>query len=282
MGGDLHCHTKLSDGSASIEEVVSMAKKLGVTTIAVTDHDTQSGVIRAKNLGERIGVTVIEGLEMSCYDYKRGNNVHLLCYMPDHPARLEGVCKKTLDSRKEAHLKAVDILKKRFPIFTDMVLKRSQGSTCIYKQHIMHAIIDCGYTDRFYGKIYDFCFGRDGIAKTHIEYPDCFEVLKLIHDAGGIAVMAHPYEYNGTEVLEELIEAGLDGIECYHPSANEEQTKELVAIADRYKLLKTGGSDFHGMYDSRNITIGKYRTPDEDVQKLLNYKHKKSRSKAQA
>lgn len=269
MAGDLHCHTKLSDGSAALEEIIMMAKRLKIDTIAVTDHDTQSGCSRAALIAKPYGIKVLHGLEISAYDYERKRNVHILCYEPEFPNRLEGLIKQTLDRRREAHKEAIAKVQKRFPINAEMVVRRSQGSTCIYKQHIMHAIIDSGCTDRMYGKAYELCFGKDGIAKTSIEYPDVFEVLELIHDSNGIAVLAHPYSYDSMELLPKLIEKGLDGIEVWHPTCSEEQIATLTEIANKHNLIKTGGSDFHGMYDSKVHTIGKCTTPDEEIDKIL-------------
>ena len=96
MSGDLHCHTRLSDGSMGIEEIIALAKARGVETIAITDHDCLAGTVRAKIIGERNGVRVITGVELSAIDGETGNFVHILCYLPDSPDRLEGLCHKIL------------------------------------------------------------------------------------------------------------------------------------------------------------------------------------------
>lgn len=90
MGGDLHCHTRLSDGSLGIEDLILLAKKLKIETIAITDHDCLAGTVRGKVIGERHGVQVIPGVEISCVDPKRERRAHLLCYLSDSPDRLEG------------------------------------------------------------------------------------------------------------------------------------------------------------------------------------------------
>ena len=102
VAADLHCHTKMSDGSASIDEVVLMAKKLGLKTIAVTDHDTFAGATRACVYGRRQGIEVIHGAEISCIDSARGRKVHILCYLCQNPDRLEGVFKRTKERRQRA------------------------------------------------------------------------------------------------------------------------------------------------------------------------------------
>lgn len=277
MPADLHCHTKLSDGSASIEELVYMARRMGLAAIAVTDHDTQAGVARAVLMAKKYGVTVIPGVELSAYDYERGRKVHLLCYLPDSPGRLEGLCKQTLDSRSKANRKAAEFVIQHFPVSADMINKRATGSTALYKQHIMHALVDAGCSDRIFGRMFDFLFGKEGKARVPVEYPDVFEVLALAKDAGGIAVLAHPYAYDSLELLPELAEKGLDGVEAWHPRQTEEQSAELERLAGEMGLLLTGGTDFHGGYSPRVQKLGKFVTPDEHLKKLLEYKHKRKK-----
>ena len=102
MSCDLHCHTKLSDGSVGIEELISLAKRRGLKAIAITDHDTFAGAIRGVNIGKRLGITVIPGAELSAIDPATGRKVHIVCYNCEVAARLEGVCHRTLESRKKA------------------------------------------------------------------------------------------------------------------------------------------------------------------------------------
>ena len=202
MAADLHCHTKLSDGSVAIDELVILAKNKGIPTIAVTDHDTFAGATRAKIFGQRHGVEVIHGAEISTFDYQRKRLVHLLCYMCEHPARLEGLFGKILANRRKAVSIALQKVMRLYPITPEMVAKRAQGSTAIYKQHIMQTLVDAGYADKMYGPLYDKLFNwKIGIAKTNIEYPDVFEVLEQIHDAGGVAVLAHPAVYDTYALL---------------------------------------------------------------------------------
>jgi len=101
MIGDLHCHTTLSDGSLGIEDIIVQAKKTGIDFISITDHDTMSSINRAKVLGERYGVQTIPGVELSAWDKKRNRKVHILCYAPQKPDRLEGLCIKSCEIRRK-------------------------------------------------------------------------------------------------------------------------------------------------------------------------------------
>lgn len=279
MYGDLHCHTKLSDGSLGIEDIITLAKKRGVETIAITDHDCLAGTVRGKIIGERFGVNVIPGVELSATDTKTGKKVHLLCYLSDMPDRLEGLChRNSLARKKAAHIMMLQAAKK-FNLTTEFIIKCATGSTNIYKQHIMQALMECGYTTTIYGELYDKLFSPQSPENILItpKYPDIQEVLTAIHDAGGIAVLAHPFMFDNLDSLDRLIANGLDGIEVWHPSANEEQQEQLKKIAAKNKLVMTGGTDFHGLYNQQSISIGDVGAPDDAVSKLLSYKAKQKR-----
>lgn len=281
MASDLHCHTKISDGSMGIEELVSIAKRRGLSTISVTDHDTTAAATRAVIIGRRQGMHVIHGVEFSTMDTARGKKAHLLCYLCDTPDRLEGMCRRISESRKTAALGMVRKVMRYYPITSELIVRCATGSTNIYKQHIMHALMDAGYTDSIYGELYDKLFSpENGCALVKTEYPDTREIMDLIHSAGGIAVLAHPVAYHNEELMEELAESGLDGVEVWHPDHTEEDVSRLSAFAADKGLLTTGGSDFHGMYTRRVRPLGSTSMPDECVQSLLNYKDKRRKKNA--
>lgn len=279
MRGDLHCHTKLSDGSLGIEDLITFAKKRGIEAIAITDHDCLAGTVRGKIIGDRFGVQVIPGVELSATDTKTGKKVHLLCYLSDAPDRLEGLChRNSLARKKAAHYMMLQVAK-RYPVAAELIVKCATGSTNIYKQHIMQALMECGFSRDIYGEMYHKLFDKDSPESVLVtpKYPDIEEVLTAIHDAGGIAVLAHPYFFDNLDSLPRLIENGLDGIEVWHPCATEEQQAELKKIATKNKLLMTGGTDFHGLYNLDPVSIGDVLTPDDAMAKLLGYKAKQKR-----
>ena len=273
VASDLHCHTKISDGSMGIEELIALAKRRGLSYIAVTDHDTTAGATRAVVIGRRQKLNVIHGVEFSTMDTQRGRKVHLLCYLCDAPDRLEGMCRRIGESRKKAALAMVRKVMRYYPITPELIVKCATGSTNIYKQHIMHALMDAGYADSIYGELYDKLFapGR-GLALVEAEYPDTREILELIHSAGGIAVLAHPPVYDSDQALEELTALGLDGVEVWHPRHTEEQARQYAAYARDHGLLMTGGTDFHGMYTAAARPMGSTAVPEECVQALLAHK----------
>ena len=281
MKGDLHCHSKLSDGSQGIEDIIAMSKKMNLNFVAITDHDTMSSHSRAKIVGDRYGVQIIPAVEFSAFDYQRGRRVHILCYMPLKPDRLEGMCIKICESRKKSGNEMAKKVMRLFPISPESITRHSASSKSVYKQHIMHALMDAGYTDSIYGELYDKLFSpENGCALVKTEYPDTREIMDLIHSAGGIAVLAHPVAYHNEELMEELAEAGLDGIEVWHPDHTEEDISRLSAFAASKGLLVTGGSDFHGMYTRHVRPLGSTSMPDECVQALLGFKDKRRKKNA--
>lgn len=279
MSGDLHCHTRLSDGTLGIEDLIAFAKKKGLETIAITDHDCLAGTVRSKVIGARHGIQVIPGVELSSTDTETGKQVHILCYLPDAPDMLEGLCKRNSLARKKASHFMMLQTAKRFPISTEFIIKCATGSTNLYKKHIMQALIECGYSDSFNGELYKSLFSKSSENNILIEakYEDVKNVIDSIHTAGGIAVLAHPYASDCVDEIAKYVEYGIDGIEVFHPSADEEQQANLKKIAAKHKLLMTGGSDFHGLYNTYKVSLGDYSTPDDCLHALLTYKSKQKR-----
>ena len=284
MAADLHCHTKLSDGSVGIEDLIVIAQKSGINTIAITDHDCLAGTVRGQVIGKRHGVTVIPGVELSAFDNEVGKKVHILSYLAEKPDRLEGLCKRTSVARKRAGQIMMLKVASRFPVSNDFIINHASGSTNLFKQHIMHALMDAGYTNKIYGDLYDALFSPESETNllAPVKYPDVKDVIDEIHNAGGIAVLAHPSLYDNFDEIDKYIEMGLDGIEVWHPEASDEDIEKLSTICKKNKILMTGGSDFHGIYGRKTVTLGTCSTPDEHVDKLMGYKAKKKRAQRKA
>ena len=284
MGADLHCHTRLSDGSMGIDNLIVLAKKQGIQTIAITDHDCLAGNVRGMRIGEQHGIRVLPGVELSATDHARGTKAHILCYLPDSPDRLEGLCRRNLLESKKASQYMIVKTALQYPVTPEFIIKCAAGSTGVYKQHIAHALLESGLTERIYGDVYRELFSPDSEKNVLREanYPEPREIVEAIHDAGGIAVLAHPALYHNMELLDELIAEGLDGVEVWHPSADEETIETLRKIAKKNGLLMTGGSDFHGMYGVGSVSVGACLTPDENLELLLSYKARRRRKLARA
>jgi len=280
MIGDLHCHTKLSDGSMSIDDVLFYAKRAGLDFVGITDHDTMAGLTRAAIIGKRLGIGVVPGVEFSCYDYKRSRKVHLLCYYPLHPDRLEGICAHTNELRQKAGQEMLTRVMRLYPITAEHVLRYSSGSKAIYKPHIMSALMDLGYCAQIYGDTYRQLFDPvAGQCYQPIDYPDIFQVAQVVQQSGGIGVLAHPGVYRSFEVGEELAAAGLlDGLERYYPRCKREDWLWIEGMLERYPdLIATGGTDFHGYYAPDPNPLATCITDEENLSKL--FKRKRERRK---
>ena len=271
MKADLHCHTTISDGSLGISDVIMQAERDGVDCLAITDHDSLASLSRSSVLGVRHNVKIIPAAEFSAFDSSRKKKVHILCYCPKKPDRLEGLCLRTSEGRmKLGKSLAMKVLEK-YPISLESILRYSAGSKAIYKCHIMHALMDYGYTTELYGDVYDEIFdSKEGVCSEADFYPDVKFVLTLIKASGGIPVLAHPKVFESLDLLEELAKEGLiDGAEVYHSSADEKYRRDVAEICGKYGLIQTGGSDFHGFYNHYPIQIGSLTTEEEQLEKIL-------------
>ncbi len=284
MAADLHCHTKLSDGSVGIEDLIVIAQKSGIDTISITDIDCLAGTVRGQVIGKRYDVRIIPGVELSAIDSEAGKQVNILCYLADTPDRLEGLCRRTSVARKRSAQLMMLKVASRFPISSDFIISHASGSTNLFKQHIMHALMDAGYTNEIYGELYDALFSPDSETNilAPVKYPEVTEVLEEIHNANGIAILAKPIENDNVAEIDKYVELGLDGVEVWHPSASDEDIEMLAGICKKKKLLQTGGSDFQGLYGKRTVTLGSCTTPDEHFDKLMGYKAKKKRAQRKA
>lgn len=266
---DLHCHTVLSDGSLEVEQVTKLAACRGVDVLALTDHDTLSGGLSAQELGDLYGVKIIPGVEISAVDNKRNRKVHILCYYPNEKA-VESVISEIREKRSTAMKEVIPKILERFPMPEEMILHNTQKSTSIYKQHVMHALMNAGYASEIFGEVFTSIFGKGGFAEIKVNYPDVHQILAELKNTGGTYIMAHPSEYKSLELLEELFKKNfLDGAEVYHPKNSEEDKEEILRLCKKYNKITTGGTDFHGFYSGKRPTVGTFLTPKEEYEKIL-------------
>lgn len=277
MIGDLHCHTKASDGSMSVDEIVFYAKRAGIDFLAITDHDTRASVKRAEILGARYGVRIIDGVEFSAIDSKRSRKVHILAYLPKNPDRLERMCKYTLKRRTQAGMEMIQKVMQLYPVTAEHIARYYSGSQSIYKQHVIHALMDLGYDSKICGDLMKDLFDeKTGRCYSYVEYPDVYKALDLIHSSGAVAVLAHPTTYKSMDLFKELTEKKLiDGVEMYHPRNSKEDMAEIKRIADEANLIITGGTDFHGYYTSKVNPLATCITQENSINRIFELSSKK-------
>lgn len=276
---DLHVHTKTSDGSLTAREVISLAKKNGITHMAITDHDTTQGLKDALDLGNEIGVKIIPGIEISAYDFARKKKVHILGFNiePEHPA-LTTLCAPLVLNRNQALFDTVQsLISVGYDLSWEKVQKYAEGGTGVYKQHIMHALLDRGYCESIYCDLYKTLF-------THIslEYVDVAAAIQAVREAGGLAVLAHPGLTHSFEGIEEWVELGLAGIEVFHPAHNLNDIERSLQYARTNHLIITGGSDYHGFYGEIYVEPGCPDLGHECIRELAAGKSKILESKVGA
>ena len=243
---DLHTHSTASDGTLSPEGVIDAAQRCGLTAIALTDHDTMDGVAPARAAGERLGVRVIAGVELSAFH--DDHEVHLLAL---HLTHLETLQRRLGELRASRHVRAEKIVEKLntlgIPVTIDEVLLQSNGGA-VGRPHIARALIARGVVHEFRDAFTRY-LGTAGSAFVPKEHFSIEDAIAIAHEAGALAIWAHPGDGGRRERLEPLVAAGLDGLEIRHPSHSSEDSKRLQALADFFNLVPSGGSDWHGAPD---------------------------------
>ena len=247
---DLHVHTTVSDGSDAFTEALAQAAERHITHIAFTNHDTTSGLDTAIDLGEAYGVEVIGGVEISAWDAVRERKVHVLGFglASDSPA-VEALCAPVLKRRTENSKWQLDrLLEAGYALDVDRVCAIASASTALYKQHLMAALTGEPYGSDAYQTLYRTLFKGSGICARDIEYVDARDAVAAIVEDGGVAVLAHPGQLDSYAIVDDLAACGLRGIEKYHPEHGLKDWAACAMLADRYGLVCTGGSDYHGRF----------------------------------
>jgi len=264
---DLHTHSTASDGKLRPSEVVHLAAQLGMTTIALTDHDTTDGVIEAQRAGVELGLEVIAGIEINS-EGEHGD-AHLLGYFVD-PS--EPTLQEHLEAIRDARVgRAKGMLKKLaelgMPLEWKRVMAMAGDAVSIARPHVARAMVEAGYVATTQ-EAFDKYISNDGPAYVNRLRLTMAEAIGLIHGAGGAAVIGHPAQSKLVHLIPQLVEAGLDGVEVYYPDHTPEQQEELLEIAARYNLVATGGSDFHTLDDPSHGMLGSVDVPEVVVEQL--------------
>ncbi|MEW9697834.1 PHP domain-containing protein [Paenibacillus sp. SI8] len=246
---DLHTHTTASDGTQKPAANVQMAFDAGLGAIAITDHDTVSGVAEALKAGEQLGIEVVPGVEISTV--ARNQDIHVLGYYiqtsdPQFLQRLESL-RETRDRRNEMIIARLQELGLRITldeVMLEVESIKTKGDT-VGRPHIAAVLLKKGYVASI-SEAFDRYLGKGAAAFANPPRIEPATAIQWIHEAGGAAVLAHPGIYHDDELVEAIIAQGLDGIEAYHSDHSPEDEARYLQLAERYGLLVTAGSDFHG------------------------------------
>jgi predicted metal-dependent phosphoesterase TrpH len=256
---DLHVHSVWSDGSLSVPKLVRFAKALGLGALSITDHDTMAGQGEALEEGKRQGIKIIPGVEVSALDGETGRKVHILGYLVEDAEGLTRACLPYLGDRGRANREAGKLIRAAgYPVEDEEFAAYAGKGGILYRQHLMHALADRGYTQSIYGPLYKALFGPGGLAAVKSAYMAVGEAVRLIKDCGGYPVLAHPFMYDSLALTPKLVEHGLTGIECWHHTQTPERERLVREMAALYGLFLTGGSDFHGLYSEKPLSPGSF------------------------
>ena len=257
---DLHIHTDHSDGRQTPVEVVDAGLSLGLKAMAITDHDVVSGSIEATRYARDKNIEIVTGIELSASE--AGEDIHMLGYFID-PANeaLVKTLQKFRRIRRERGKKMVDRLAKiGIHIDYDDIVRKA-GKAALGRPHLAEALFEGDHVST-YNDAFRKYLGLHGPVYVPKAKLTPREAIALIHDAGGLAVMAHPALTNEDDKIEELAAAGMDGIEIFHPTHNAAARKRYRRIAEKLGLVLTGGSDSHNR-KGRYGDIGDQKVPLE-------------------
>jgi 3',5'-nucleoside bisphosphate phosphatase len=263
---DLHLHSRFSDGTFSPEELVGHGVRLGFAALALTDHDSVEGCAPMAELCKAAGITFISGTELTAEH--KDTELHILGYFVDtqNQKLLTEIARFQVVRQKRIHQMVAKLNELNMPVKAEDVFAlancKSPG-----RPHVARALIKaklCGSMD----EVFERFLKKNRPAWVPKARISALEGIELVHQAGGLAIMAHPGLNRTDDVIPALVDAGLDGIECFHTKHSAAMSERYLKIADKYHLLVTGGSDCHGFSKGRPL-IGTVKLPYEYVEKLL-------------
>jgi predicted metal-dependent phosphoesterase TrpH len=263
---DLHLHTQFSDGTFTPEELVLRAQNVGLACIALTDHDTVEGCARAAAACANVKMEFISGAELTAEH--EDTEVHILGYFLDtkNPVLLDRIGKFQAVRQNRIREMCAALNQLGIPLKAEAVFAlancKSPGRPHVARALVKEKLI--GNLDEAFEKYLKK--GRPAwVPKTKMS---ALEGVELIHQAGGLAVMAHPGLNRTDDIIPGLVKAGLDGIECFHTKHSTVMAERYLEIAEKYDLLVTGGSDCHG-FSKKAPLIGTVKLPYEHIEKLF-------------
>lgn len=246
---DLHTHSNVSDGTEPPEVVVAEAARAGLAAVALTDHDTVAGWAAATVAAEENGITLVRGMEMSC---RAGHvTIHLLSYLhdPDHPGLAAEIARARASRVDRARL-MVDYIAADHPLTWELVLAQAQEGATIGRPHVADALVQLGVIEHR-SQAFESILHKSSPYYVPYYSPDHRDAVRLVREAGGVPVIAHPFAHARGPVVDDedvaaMVDAGLLGIEVDHRDHDPASTERAARLGQRFGLLMTGSSDYHG------------------------------------
>jgi 3',5'-nucleoside bisphosphate phosphatase len=254
---ELQSHSTVSDGQLEPSEVVAEAAKAGVTTLALTDHDAIAGVPEAQEAASRLGVELVPAIEMSCV-HRYAEDLHVCGYWIDLE-KMAPACDRAQAERRNRAGEIVENLRREgFDLTLEDAIREAGAADSIGRPHIAKA---AGATGDL-GPFFEEYLVPGAKAFVPRRWPTAEEAVETIRNAGGVAVVAHPYwDVKDPDQVEDLVRSlKPDGIEAYYPSHTKEQTEHLLRLCDELDLVPTASSDYHGPTHKTFAEFGAYDT----------------------
>ncbi|MDO4254113.1 MAG: PHP domain-containing protein [Kocuria sp.] len=247
---DLHTHSTASDGTQPPAQVMVSAVEAGLDAVALTDHDTTAGWVEAAEAAAQTGLTLVRGTEISCQT-EHGVSVHMLSYLqdPDY-LPLKRVMERARTSRLTRARRMAELIGKDYPITWDMVQQHVADGATVGRPHLADALVTAGVVADRTEAFNTVLHPRSGYYVPH-EAPDPVTAVRLVREAGGVPIMAHPMATTRGRVVDDraliaFIDAGLAGLEIAHRDNPQAARAHLSQLAAHYDLIVTGSSDYHG------------------------------------
>ncbi len=267
---DLHLHTTASDGRSTPEDLVREVQAAGITTMALTDHDTVAGLAAASAAAAAAGVAFVPGIEITAVAERR--DLHMLGYFIDATAPELGpfLTRQRAERRRRVQAIAERLDQIGVPIDETRLLESAdaQAGKSVGRPLVAAALVEAGHArdiaDAFHRYLSE---GRPAFIERGGVPPA--EVIGLIARAGGLSSFAHPGKMGRDDIIPGLIDAGLSAIEAFHPDHTPADVRRYEEMARRAGLLVTGGSDYHGPGSGRAAGLGKVSLPDTAYRELL-------------
>lgn len=266
---DLHCHSTCSDGTKTPQEIVSLAKTLGLSGLSITDHDTVEAYKEAVPYAQELGIQLITGVEFSTVH--KGESVHILSYrFPLDSQIIKSFCEKHQQRRADRNMAILRRL-----ALAGMPISETDVAACVHQDdrkhtigrpHIALAMVKKGYVE----SIQDAFKRYIGDGKSCYEPGESFsteETIDLVHQAKGLAIIAHPHLIENGITLQDMLKMPFDGIECYYAKFGPQQSQRWLEIAKKKNWLITGGSDYHGDIKP-NLMLGNSFVDQETFDRL--------------
>ena len=270
---DLHTHSSVSDGTLTPTQLVEKAESIGLSALGITDHDTINGIREAQEASIGKNIRVIAGTELSCGKPGQEKSVHVLgLFVSPEESKLSRILDKQRELRHIRALKILNLLREQgFNMDELENWFKSEPNRVLGRPHLAHFLEDKGYVKNFDDAFKKYlAYGCPAyVPKDYIEYS---EAIDAIHDAGGIAVIAHPGLIpNWEETWGIIKDLPWDGIEVFYIEHKNKDVESFYKIAQELNIASTGGSDYHGDYGKHLDRLGQGGLSKEQFEKLLEF-----------